>query len=60
MIPSPSRRDELAGAWTDSEEPTNDLQKSLFLDMLCYAEEEGASKVVGGPPNRVVSVKTSC
>ncbi|KAL1717611.1 terpenoid cyclases/protein prenyltransferase alpha-alpha toroid [Schizophyllum commune] len=53
MIPSPSRRDELAGAWTDSDEPTNDLRKSLFLDMLCYAEEEGASKVVGGPQNRV-------
>lgn len=51
MIPSPPRRDELLGAWSD--EGVDDIRKALFIDSLCYAEEEGASKVVGGPSNRV-------
>ncbi|KAL1743660.1 terpenoid cyclases/protein prenyltransferase alpha-alpha toroid [Schizophyllum fasciatum] len=53
MIPSSKRRDELAAAWSSSDEPLDDLRKLLFLDSLCYAEEEGGSKIVGGPSNRV-------
>ncbi|KAJ7629407.1 terpenoid cyclases/protein prenyltransferase alpha-alpha toroid [Mycena polygramma] len=54
VFPSPVRRKELLDSWTAAAEPTNDeLRKRVFTDSLCYTEEEGTEKIVGGAPNRV-------
>jgi hypothetical protein len=45
--------------WPDiigTDAQSDSLRKSAFTECLCWMEEEGASKYVGGHVNRVVSM----
>ncbi|KAF8170751.1 terpenoid cyclases protein prenyltransferase [Mycena galopus ATCC 62051] len=49
---SPIRRKKLLDSWK-SGESTNEVRKRVYLDALCYTEEEGTETIVGGAPNRL-------
>ncbi|KAJ7186770.1 terpenoid cyclases/protein prenyltransferase alpha-alpha toroid [Mycena filopes] len=53
VSPSPTRRKVLLDSWTGAESPTDEIRKRIFTDALCYTEEEGTEKIVGGAANRV-------
>ncbi|TFK60670.1 terpenoid cyclases/Protein prenyltransferase [Pluteus cervinus] len=62
VYPSVSREQALAQAWVETEPFEPDLghpglsqeqRKTIFAKALCWKEEEGASKCVGGAKNRV-------
>jgi protein farnesyltransferase subunit beta len=51
---SPLRRKALKKNWKSSDDPKLDsIRKEAFVSSLCWTEEEGASKYVGGSANRV-------
>ncbi|KAF7290563.1 Protein farnesyltransferase subunit beta [Mycena indigotica] len=52
LSPSSSRRKQLADAWVQVGD-NMELRQRIFLDSLCYSEEEGTDTVVGGAANRV-------
>lgn len=67
VYPSDSRKQALEQAWVETEPFKPDLghtglsqeqRKTIFAKALCWKEEEGASKCVGGAKNRVVSDTT--
>nr|GAT56401.1 predicted protein [Mycena chlorophos] len=49
VIPSPMRRQQLLDAWTSD----GGLRREVFLEALCFTEEEGTETIVGGAANRV-------
>jgi len=49
MYPSPSRREEVRGAWQGE----GGVRAAAFAECLCWVEEEGGSQVVGSAANRV-------
>ncbi|KAJ7034695.1 terpenoid cyclases/protein prenyltransferase alpha-alpha toroid [Mycena alexandri] len=53
VSPSPTRRKELLDSWIDADSTTDEFRKRIFIDALCYTEEEGTEKIVGGAANRV-------
>jgi protein farnesyltransferase subunit beta len=54
VFPSPARRDAIRKHWKPSLDSTfDDLRKAAFAEALSWTEEEGTSKYVGGPVNRV-------
>jgi len=54
VFPSPARRTQIRNHWKPSEDTVLDeLRKSTFAEVLAWTEEEGTSKYVGGPANRV-------
>ncbi|KAF8879063.1 terpenoid cyclases/protein prenyltransferase alpha-alpha toroid [Infundibulicybe gibba] len=53
IFPSLARHTALADAWVPSNNPHDDLRRTIFSTALSWTEEDGASKIVGGPSNRV-------
>ncbi|KII84972.1 hypothetical protein PLICRDRAFT_45829 [Plicaturopsis crispa FD-325 SS-3] len=54
VFPSPERRSTVEKAWVSPDDDALDaLRKNSFTAALSWIEEEGASKFVGGPGNRV-------
>jgi len=53
IFPSTARRSQIEEAWETTDSPLDDLRKRTFTSILSWTEEEGASRFVGGPANRL-------
>ncbi|KIK96982.1 hypothetical protein PAXRUDRAFT_137244 [Paxillus rubicundulus Ve08.2h10] len=54
VYPSPARRAQVDQAWqSSSDSPNQELRKASFVEALCWSEEEGTARVLGGQVNRV-------
>jgi len=56
LFPDPQRKEALKAAWKSAESgdaQMESLREEIFTSALCWSEEEGTEKIVGGKDNRV-------